>query len=95
MSNPMSRDTRPRRGTGRLSRRDQGKLGELLKQVYESIVREGVPDRFKKLLNELEIPENSAIPIEAVGEPQDQLVEVLRPDQLPEAPSIQKGRASE
>jgi hypothetical protein len=42
-----------RRAAGRLSREDQRRLGDILKRVYDDVVREGVPDRFKELLNEL------------------------------------------
>ncbi len=41
---------------GRLTREDQRRLGEALQRVYEDTVRQGVPDRFKELLNELERP---------------------------------------
>jgi Anti-sigma factor NepR len=53
----MSKEVSPRRGAGRLSRKDQGRLGDLLKQVYEDVVREGIPERFQNLLNELKVPD--------------------------------------
>jgi hypothetical protein len=34
----------------RLNRQIQAKLGEQLRQVYNDIVRQGVPDRFAELL---------------------------------------------
>ncbi len=43
---------------GRLSREDQRRLGDILQRVYDDVVRQGVPDRFKDLLGELDQPEN-------------------------------------
>jgi hypothetical protein len=39
---------------GRLSREDQRRLGDILQRVYDDVVRQGVPDRFKDLLGELD-----------------------------------------
>jgi len=33
-------------------------LGDILQRVYDDVVRQGVPDRFKALLDELEEPSN-------------------------------------
>jgi hypothetical protein len=44
----------PARKAGRLSREDQRRLGEILKRVYDDVLRQGVPDRFKALLNEMD-----------------------------------------
>jgi len=41
-------------GGGRLSREDQRRLGDILQRVYDDVVRQGVPDRFKDLLSELD-----------------------------------------
>jgi len=41
-------------GGGRLSREDQRRLGDILQRVYDDVVRQGVPDRFKELLSELD-----------------------------------------
>jgi hypothetical protein len=43
---------------GRLSREDQRRLGDILQRVYDDVVRQGVPDRFKDLLGELDRPED-------------------------------------
>jgi hypothetical protein len=43
---------------GRLSREDQRRLGDILQRVYDDVVRQGVPDRFKDLLGELDQPED-------------------------------------
>jgi hypothetical protein len=39
---------------GRLSREDQRRLGDMLQRVYDDVVSQGVPDRFKDLLGELD-----------------------------------------
>jgi hypothetical protein len=49
-------------GGGRLSREDQRRLGDILQRVYDDVVRQGVPDRFKELLGELEGHKESADP---------------------------------
>ena len=41
-------------GGGRLSREDQRRLGDILQRVYDDVVRQGVPDRFKNLLSQLD-----------------------------------------
>src|SRR5262245_21717617 len=45
----------PVRKSGRLSREDQRRLGDILKRVYDDVLRQGVPDRFKSLLDELDV----------------------------------------
>jgi hypothetical protein len=52
----MHMDAPTRKSPGRLSREDQRRLGDILQRVYDEVVREGVPDRFKALLNEIEEP---------------------------------------
>jgi hypothetical protein len=42
-----------RRAGGRLSREDQRRLGDILQRVYDDVIRQGVPERFKELLSEL------------------------------------------
>jgi hypothetical protein len=49
----MHTDAQVRKAGGRLSREDQRRLGDILQRVYDDVVRQGVPDRFKNLLNEL------------------------------------------
>ena len=56
----MHTEAAVRRAAGRLSRDDQRRLGDILKRVYDDVVRQGVPDRFKDLLNELDGPAASA-----------------------------------
>src|SRR5262245_40356827 len=43
-----------RKAGGRLSREDQRRLGHMLERVYDDVLRQGVPDRFRNLLDELE-----------------------------------------
>ena len=49
----MHTDAPVREAGGRLSREYQRRLGDILKRVYDDVIRQGVPDRFKDLLNEL------------------------------------------
>lgn len=59
-----------RRAGGRLSREDQRRLGDILQRVYDDVVRQGVPDRFRNLLGELdgERRESGAAQAAAPGE---------------------------
>src|SRR5436190_17036700 len=50
----MHMDAQARKVGGRLSREDQRRLGDILQRVYDDVLRQGVPDRFKDLLSELE-----------------------------------------
>jgi hypothetical protein len=43
-----------RKAGGRLSREDQRRLGDILQRVYDDVIRQGVPDRFRNLLEELD-----------------------------------------
>jgi Anti-sigma factor NepR len=53
----MHSDAQTRKAGGRLSREDQRRLGDILQRVYDDVVRQGVPDRFKELLGELDGPQ--------------------------------------
>jgi hypothetical protein len=50
----MQTDAPVRKAGGRLSREVQRRLGDILQRVYDDVIRQGVPDRFKELLNELD-----------------------------------------
>jgi Anti-sigma factor NepR len=50
----MHTDAQARKAGGRLSREDQRRLGDILQRVYDDVLHQGVPDRFKELLTELE-----------------------------------------
>lgn len=52
----MQTDAQVRKAGGRLSREDQRRLGDILQRVYDDVIRQGVPDRFKELLDELDAP---------------------------------------
>ena|SRR5208337_575742 len=50
----MQTDVPSPRAAGRLSREDQRRLGDILQRVYDDVIQQGVPDRFRDLLNELD-----------------------------------------
>jgi hypothetical protein len=50
----MQTDAPIRRAAGRLSREDQRRLGDILQRVYDDVIRQGIPDRFRDLLDELD-----------------------------------------
>ena len=56
----MHTDAPVRKAAGRLSREDQRRLGDILQRVYDDVIRQGVPDRFRNLLNELDGPKQKA-----------------------------------
>jgi len=52
-----------RRGAGvgpapQLNRDIQSEIGQALREMYDDVVKEGVPDRFSRLLAQLDKPEN-------------------------------------
>ena len=65
----MHTDAHARKAGGRLSREDQRRLGDILQRVYDDVIHQGVPDRFKDLLAELEQRGDSA-PGEATHAPE-------------------------
>src|SRR2546427_13000280 len=50
----MHSDAQVRKAGGRLSREDQRRLGDILQRVYDEVLRQGVPDRFKHLLDQFD-----------------------------------------
>src|SRR5262249_34704166 len=50
----MHTDAEVKKTGGRLSREDQRRLGDILQRVYDEVLRQGVPDRFKALLNQFD-----------------------------------------
>jgi hypothetical protein len=52
----MNTDPQLRKSGGRLSREDQRRLGDILQRAYDDVVSQGVPDRFRELLSELDEP---------------------------------------
>jgi Anti-sigma factor NepR len=51
---PMHGETQTRRFRGRLGRDVQAKLGRTLQTFHDDVVKEGVPEQFKKLIQQLE-----------------------------------------
>jgi hypothetical protein len=51
---PMMQGEIQTRKRGRLSREAMGKLGRVLETYFDDVRKEGVPDRFKQLLEEYE-----------------------------------------
>jgi hypothetical protein len=58
----MHMDAQARKAGGRLSREDQRRLGDILQRVYDDVLRQGVPDRFKDLLHELDERKGATMP---------------------------------
>jgi len=52
----MHTDAQVRRPGGRLSREDQRRIGDILQRVYDDVLRQGVTDLFKELLERVEQP---------------------------------------
>src|SRR5262252_6426707 len=50
----MHTDAQVRKAGGRLSREDQRRIGDILLRVYDDVLRQGVPDRFKDLLEQFD-----------------------------------------
>lgn len=53
-SEAMQTEIQGRRTRGRLSREDQRRLGDILQRVYDDVVKQGVPDRFVKLMDQMD-----------------------------------------
>ena len=50
----MPTDAQVRKARGRLSREDQRRNGDTLQRVYDDVLRQGVPARFKDLLEQFD-----------------------------------------
>ena len=46
--------------TARLGRDVQSKIGQQLRSMYDDVVKEGVPDRFKDMLRQLDNPDDTS-----------------------------------
>ena len=55
-SESMQTELQIRKPRGRLSREDQRRLGDILQRVYDDVVQQGVPDRFVRLMQQLNQP---------------------------------------
>jgi hypothetical protein len=49
---PMQNETQTRKPRGRLGRDVQSKLGKTLQAYFDDVVKEGVPERFRHLLQQ-------------------------------------------
>jgi hypothetical protein len=56
---PMHVGTPTERPDAQLSRDIQSKIGQQLRAMYEDILSQGVPDRFARLLDQLETAEKN------------------------------------
>jgi len=70
----MHTDAQVRKGGGRLSREDQRRIGDILQRVYDEVLRQGVPDRFKDLLDQFDRTEEDGEAATAAGQEADRLV---------------------
>jgi Anti-sigma factor NepR len=55
----MNTDPQVRKAGGRLSREDQRRIGDTLRRVYDEVLRQGVPDRFKDLFEQFDQPKDA------------------------------------
>ncbi len=74
----MHTDAQVRRPGGRLSREDQRRIGDILQRVYDEVLRQGVPDRFKDLLERFEQPGSDS----EARSPQGQATRHQEPDRV-------------
>lgn len=81
----MHTDAPVRKAGGRLSREDQRRLGDILQRAYDDVVRQGVPDRFRDLLSELDDSREDAEAKQASGHGQNNEGHNPEPDRLLEA----------
>jgi hypothetical protein len=51
---PTQTDVMPRRSGARLGREVQIKIGQQLRAMYDDVVKQGVPDRFTDLLQQID-----------------------------------------
>ena len=71
----MHTEAQVRKAGGRLSREDQRRLGDILQRVYDEVLRQGVPDRFKTLLDQFDRDVSAAETMRGqAGEDDDHLV---------------------
>jgi Anti-sigma factor NepR len=67
-------------GGGRLSREDQRRLGDILQRVYDEVLRQGVPDRFKDLLDQFDKDMDAAEAVRGQGGGNDAPDHLVRAD---------------
>src|SRR5262245_40456485 len=67
----MHTDAQVRKAGGRLSREDQRRIGDILQRVYDDVLRQGVPDRFKDLLKQFDRPKDDVETTSTQGEAEE------------------------
>lgn len=55
---PMNMHHNSEKGTPRLGKEVQSRIGQQLRSMYDDVVKEGVPDRFAALLGQIETGTN-------------------------------------
>lgn len=83
-----------RKAGGRLSREDQRRLGDILQRVYDDVIGQGVPDRFRNLLDELEGERREGGASQAPTPGQAEARHTPEPDRLVEAKSFPHDKGS-
>jgi hypothetical protein len=76
----MHTDAEVRKTGGRLSREDQRRLGDILQRVYDEVLRQGVPDRFKALLDQVDKDVDTAETMRGEGGGNDAPAHLVRAD---------------
>jgi hypothetical protein len=76
----MHTDAQVKKTGGRLSREDQRRLGDILQRVYDEVLRQGVPDRFKDLLNQFDKEMDTAETMRGQGGGNDAPDHLVRAD---------------
>ena len=76
----MHTDAEVKKTGGRLSREDQRRLGDILQRVYDEVLRQGVPDRFKDLLDQFDKDTDTAEAMRGQGGGNDAPDHLVRAD---------------
>ena len=76
----MHTDAQVKKTGGRLSREDQRRLGDILQHVYDEVLRQGVPDRFKDLLDQFDKDMDAAETMRGQGGGNDAPGHLVRAD---------------
>lgn len=53
-------ETRMKSSPARLGREIQNKIGQQLRSMYDDVVKEGVPEKFRDMLRQIDNPEDSS-----------------------------------
>ena len=55
---PSNMQQNPQKDGARLSKEIQARIGQQLRSMYDDVVKEGVPNRFASLLEQIENPDD-------------------------------------